>query len=278
MQNRRGAPVFQPYLDLWKLFHKDEVLSGDASFVFLIAPYIVFAVTVVVGASIPLLSYLSANEFTSDVLVVIYLIALGTFFLALAGMDVGGAFGGFGASREMFVSALVEGVLLFSLLTPVLLSKTTNLFLISKNISSLSVADYLPVLVAFFAFFVSMLAEACRYPFDNPATHLELTMIHEAMIIEYSGKRLALMEWASANKYMIFSSLAAGLFFPWGISGSLEFYSVFASFLSFFFKALILATSVAIIESVIAKKRLFKLPKLLLTSFVLSFAAIILTF
>ena len=216
LQNRQGASPFQPYRDLGKLFRKDEVISRDASWVFRFAPYAVYSVTVLVGASVPLVSTALANRFTGDFLVVIYLLALGTFFLALAGIDTGGAFGGFGSSREMMVAALTEGGLILSLLTLALVSRTTNLFAIAENVASLSFYDLPPVILAFVGFFVALLAETGRYPFDNPATHLELTMIHEAMILEYSGKRLALIEWAAANKYLIFIALGANLFFPWG--------------------------------------------------------------
>ena len=221
LQNRRGASPFQPYRDLAKLFRKDEVISRDASWVFRFAPYLVFAMTVLIGACIPLVSTALANVFTGDFLVVIYLLALGTFFLALAGIDTGGAFGGFGSSREMMVAALTEGGLILSLLTLALVSQTTNLFAIAETVASLSFYDLPPVILAFVGFFVALLAETGRYPFDNPATHLELTMIHEAMILEYSGKRLALIEWAAANKYLIFIALGANLFFPWGMADSL---------------------------------------------------------
>lgn len=274
LQNRQGASPLQPYRDLWKLLHKDEVISSNASWVFRSAPYIIFATTIIIGVSIPLISTALLNGFTTDFLVIIYLLALGTFFLALAGMDTGGAFGGFGSSREMLVTALTEGGLLLSLLTLALISKSTNLNVIAQTIALIPIYNFLPILLAFISFAVSLLAETGRYPFDNPATHLELTMIHEAMILEYSGKRLALIEWAAANKYLIFISLGANLFFPWGISSSLELTSLLIALIALMIKVSFFCISIAALESSIAKLRLFKLPNILFTSFVLSIIAL----
>ncbi|MHB1463836.1 MAG: respiratory chain complex I subunit 1 family protein [Thermoleophilia bacterium] len=274
LQNRAGATSFQPYRDMWKLLHKDEVISEDASWLFRAAPYLIFATTLVIGASIPMLSTALPNSFTSDFLVVVYLVALGTFFLALAGIDAGGGFGGFGSSREMLVAALTEGGLVLSLLTLALASRTTNLIAIAGNIGSVPLAGYAPVALAFISFFIAMLAETSRYPFDNPATHLELTMIHEAMILEYSGKRLALMEWAAANKYLIFLALGANLFFPRGIAGTLAAGPVMLALLVLLLKVGLFSAVIAVIESSIAKLRIFRLPDLLFTSFVLSVIAL----
>lgn len=274
LQNRKGASPFQPYRDLIKLLRKDEIISRDASWVFRFAPYLVFATTVLIGVCIPLVTTALTNVFTGDFLAVIYLIALGTFFLALAGMDTGSAFGGFGSSREMMVAALTEGGLLMSLLTLALVSHTTNLSGISAAVASLSFNQLPPVILAFVGFFIALLAETCRYPFDNPATHLELTMIHEAMILEYSGKRLAIIEWGAANKYLIFIALGANLFFPWGLADSLNAADIIGSLLLFIGKCLLFTAAVALIESSIAKFRIFRLPDLLFTSFILSIIAV----
>jgi len=274
LQNRRGAGIFQPYKDLWKLLHKDEILSNDASWIFKFAPFVIFAVTLVVGASIPLLASFLPNTATSDMLVIIYMLAICTFFLALAGMDIGSAFGGFGSSREMTLSALAEGGLIFSLLTLAIISRTSNLFGISHAIISAYGNSFLPILLAFSGFFIVLLAETARFPFDNPATHLELTMIHEAMILEYSGKRLALMEWASANKLLIFASLGANLFFPWGMANGLDINAILISVPAFAVKLLVFYASIAVIESCMAKYRFFRLPNLLIISFILNVFAI----
>jgi formate hydrogenlyase subunit 4 len=274
LQNRQGASIFQPYKNLWKLLHKDEVISIDGSWIFRQAPYIVFTTTLIVGASIPLFTSFKSGIGTSDILLVIYTLALGTFFLALAGMDTGSAFGGFGSSREMTVAALAEGGLIFSLLTLALITGTTDLFSISSTILSSYTQAFLPILLAFAGFCIVMLAETTRFPFDNPSTHLELTMIHEAMILEYSGKRLALMEWASANKLFIFASLGVNLFFPFGIAQTNDVSSILIGIIAFALKILILYAAIAILESSIAKLRFFKLPDLLLVSFVLNVIAI----
>ncbi len=277
-QNRQGASIFQPYRDLRKLFHKDEIISNDASWIFRFSPYIILALTIIVGASIPLLSLVTQNNFLGDFLVVIYLLALGTFFLALSGMDTGGGFGGFGSSREMTVAALTEGGLICSLLTLALVSHTTNLFGIA-NFGLNAPMRYLPsIILAFFSFIISMLAETTRFPFDNPATHLELTMIHEAMLLEHSGKGLAMMEWAVANKFLIFLALAANLFFPFGIAVSLSFQSMLIALIYFVIKILLLCFGIATLESITAKFRFFRLPDLLFTSFVISAIAIGLIF
>jgi len=274
LQNRVGASVFQPYKDLWKLFNKDEVISADASWIFRFAPFIIFTVTLIIGASIPLIASFPRNTVSSDMLVIIYTLSIGTFFIALAGMDTGSAFGGFGASREMTLSALAEGGLVFSLLTLALIAGTTNLFGISETIAALYGRSLLPILLAFSGFFIVLLSETARFPFDNPATHLELTMIHEAMIVEYSGKRLALMEWASANKLLIFASLGANLFFPWGIAHNAGVREVVVGVFAFSVKIIVFYSAIAVVESSIAKFRFFRLPDLLIISFVLNVIAI----
>ncbi len=276
-QNRAGAGIFQPYRDLWKLLHKDEVISEDASWIFKYAPYLIFSTTLVIGASIPLFTTMFSFNTLGDLLVVIYLIALGTFFLALAGIDVGSAFGGFGSSREMTVAALTEGGLMFSILVLAFSAHTTNLFAISGAVASFSFFAFAPMILALAAFIIAMLAETGRFPFDNPATHLELTMIHEAMVLEYSGKRLALIEWAAANKFFIFLALGANLFFPWGMSSSAHLSDVPLALVLFLAKLLALSVFVAVLESTIVKFRFFRLPDLLFTSFILSIIAMSLT-
>ncbi len=274
LQNRKGASVIQPYKDIWKLFQKDEVISHDASWIFRFAPYIVFTTTLMVAAYIPLVTTALANSFTGDFLVVIYMLMLGTFFLALAGLDVGSPFGGFGSSREMMVAALTEGGLIVSLFVLAFLSHTTNLFAISERIDSLIISHPAPILFAFASFFICLLAETSRYPFDNPSTHLELTMIHEAMILEYSGKRLALMEWAAANKYLFFIVLGAQLFFPFGMAHTLNFGAIMFSLGFLIIKIFAFCVCIAVIESSIAKLRIFRLPDLLFTAFIISIVAI----
>jgi len=274
LQNRRGASIFQPYKDLWKLLHKDEVISSNASWIFYYAPFIIFAVTIVVGASIPLFAAFLNNTLTGDMLVIVYALAIGAFFLALAGMDTGGAFGGFGSSREMTLSALAEGGLIFSLLTVALISGSTNLFAISSSGVFAQDQHFLSALLALCGFFIVLLAETGRFPYDNPDTHLELTMIHEAIILEYSGKRLALMEWASANKLLIFIALGVNLFFPLGLADNGGVDAILIGMAAFMVKIFICCLIIALIESSMAKFRFFRLPDLLLVSFILNVVAL----
>ena len=285
LQNRVGADVLQPYRDLWKLFQKDEVISSEASWVTRYFPIVIFSITVLIGAAVPLVTSLPTEIvlgewlFTlapvSDFIVIVYLFALSTFLLVLIGMDQGSAFGGFGSSREMMVSALAEGGLFFSLLTVSIAAQTGSVTEMVAGLGLLPLPVLLPLLIAFIGFFLVLLAENARFPFDNPATHLELTMIHEAMILDLSGKRLALMEWAAANKLMIFIALGANLFFPWGTVAELDLNQLLLVALPVFLaKATLFAIAIACIESLMAKFRLFRLPDVLFTSFILSVIAI----
>jgi formate hydrogenlyase subunit 4 len=273
-QHRQGAGIFQPYRDLLKLFRKSEVLAEDSSWVFRFAPYVVFATTVVAGASVPVFTTLHPSLWIGDLLLFVYILALGTFFLALSGMDAGSAFGGFGSSREMTVSAIAEGSLLFSLLVPAFHGRTTDLFALAGQSLPASPTVEVAYALAFVGFMIALLAESGRFPFDNPATHLELTMIHEAMILENSGPGLALMEWASANKLLIFLTLGANLFFPWVLSPAAAMADMGLPLLFYGAKVLVLASAIGVLESMIAKYRFFRLPDVLLTSIIMSAIAI----
>jgi len=273
MQTRVGASVFQPYRDLAKLFRKDEVISEDASWVFRSAPYIVFGTTVALALGIPLISPLSTP--LGDILVFAYVIATGAFFTALAGIDTGSAFGGFGSSREMTIAALTEGGLILSLFAISLIAGTTNLGLMPAALLDASGRALAPLLLALAAFGIALLAENARMPVDNPATHLELTMVHEAMILEYSGKRLALMEWASYNKLLIFIAIFVNILMPWGLAESFAIGAQSSALAIFLVKVTVAASAIALIESSIAKLRIFRVPDLLITSFVLSVIGIL---
>ncbi|MBP9728159.1 MAG: NADH-quinone oxidoreductase subunit H [Candidatus Moranbacteria bacterium] len=288
MQNRVGASVLQPYFDLYKLFHKDEVISRDASWIFRFAPYLIFSVTLVIGASVPLVTTMAPALFegsafpfsffaVGDFITLVYLFALTTFFLALAGMDAGSGFGGFGSSREMTMAALAEGGLFFSLLVASVIAQSGNIMTMIESLQVTPFQAYIPLVIAFIAFFIALLAENSRFPVDNPATHLELTMIHEAMILEYSGKRLALIEWASFSKLLIFVALGANVFFPWGVATSFLPEMLGMATLLFVLKAGAILVAIAFIESTMAKFRIFRVPDLLFTSFVLSVIALSVT-
>lgn len=274
MQNRTGASIFQPYWNLIKLFKKDETVSHDASWIFLAAPYIIFGTTLALAAGLPILTSLVAFP-TGDVLVFAYTIAAGTFFLALAGIDTGGGFGGFGASREMMIASLTEAGLILSLAAVALLAGTTNLSGIALVLPHVPLSEVTPIVLAGVAFLIALLAENARYPVDNPATHLELTMVHEAMILEHSGKRLALLDWAAANKLFIFSIVLVNIFVPIALPASLSVSILLMSLAVLLGKTLIVAIAIALIESTMAKFRIFRVPDFVLTSFVLSTIAIL---
>jgi formate hydrogenlyase subunit 4 len=275
LQGRRGAPIWQPHLELRKLFAKEVVVSENASWIFHVAPFVVFVTTVAVTFLLPLLAVPLPLDPAGDLLVMVYLLLLGTFALALAGLDPGSAFGGMGSSREMTVAALAEPTVALAIFALALGANSTNL----GEILARTLADPLAVispghLLAFAALFIVMLAEAGRLPVDNPATHLELTMIHEAMILEYSGRYLALIEWAAALKLLIFFTLLGNLFIPWGVATTLTPAALVTATGALLVKLVALAAAVAVIETRVAKLRLFRVPELISASFVLGLLAV----
>jgi formate hydrogenlyase subunit 4 len=279
MQNRRGAPVWQPYLELRKLFAKEVVVSTNASWLFRLAPYVVFTSTLAVTVLLPILAVPLPLDGVGDLLVVVYLLLLGTFFLALAGLDPGSAFGGMGSSREMTVAALAEPTIAMAMFALALGAGSTNLGqIVSRALDRPAEAVSPGYLLAFTALFIVTLAETGRLPVDNPATHLELTMIHEAMVLEYSGRYLALIEWAAALKLLIFFSLLANLFVPWGVTVSLGVGGLLLACVIYGAKLAVLAAVVAVFETRVAKLRLFRVPELLSVSFVLALLAITASF
>ena len=275
LQNRRGAPVWQPYLELRKLFAKEVVVSENASWVFRVAPFVVFATTVAVTLLLPLLAVPLPLDPVGDLLVVVYLLLLGTFFLALAGLDPGSAFGGMGSSREMTVAALAEPTVALAIFALALGAGSTNLGQIVARTMADPLAAISPGhLLAFAALIIVMLAETGRLPVDNPATHLELTMIHEAMVLEYSGRYLGLLEWAAALKLLIFFTLLGNLFVPWGVATTGTPAALVTAAGALLVKLAILALAVAVLETRVAKLRLFRVPELLSASFVLGLLAV----
>jgi len=270
LQNRRGASIFQPYLDLSKLFAKDALLAENASWIFRATPYIVFTATVLAGSTIPLFTLDMPFAKIADVIAMIALLALARFFLALAGMDIGTAFGGMGASREMTFSALAEPAMLMSVFVMSVGAESTNITTMVKYM--LHLQEILPSIgFAFASIIMVAIAENGRIPIDNPATHLELTMIHEAMILEYSGRHLALIEWASAIKLLLFSTLIINLFCPWGIAETVEPQVIFIAFVLWSVKVTVLLSVLAIIETNLAKMKIFEVSDYLSTAFVLAF-------
>jgi formate hydrogenlyase subunit 4 len=275
LQNRRGAPAWQPYRELAKLFQKEVVVSRNASRLFRAAPFIVFASTVAVIFLLPLLAVPLPLDAAGDLLVVVYLLLLGTFFLALAGLDPGSPFGGMGASRAMTVAALAEPNVALAVFALALSAGSTNLGqIVARTMADPATALSPGHLLAFAALFIVTLAETGRLPVDNPATHLELTMIHEAMVLEYSGRYLALLEWAAALRLLILFSLLGNLFVPWGVSTVMTPGTLALAAVVLMAKLAVLAGVVAALETGIAKLRLFRVPELLSVSFVLGLLAV----
>jgi formate hydrogenlyase subunit 4 len=275
LQNRRGAPVWQPYGELAKLFRKEVVVSTNASWLFRATPSVVFASAVVVVFLLPMLAVPLPFDGVGDLLVVVYLLLLGTFFLALAGLDPGSPFGGMGASREMTVAALAEPTVALAIFALALRAGSTNLGQIVARTMTAPIGALSPGhLLAFGALFIVTLAETGRLPVDNPATHLELTMIHEAMVLEYSGRYLALIEWTAALKLLIFFVLLGNLFVPWGVAVALTPATLAIAVATLLVKLVVLASAVALLETRVAKLRLFRVPELLSASFVLALLAV----
>lgn len=279
LQNRRGAPVWQPYLELRKLFRKEVVVSENASWLFRAAPFVVFAATAVAATLVPLVLVVREVDAVGDLILLVYLLLLGTFVLALAGLDPGSAFGGMGASREMTVAALAEPSVALAVFALALGAGSTNLGrIVTATLDDPARAVSPGHLLAFVALFIVTLAETGRLPVDNPATHLELTMIHEAMVLEYSGRYLALIEWGASIKQLVLMTLLANMFFPFGLSTSWTAPALAAGLVVYLIKLLLLCAMVVLVETTNAKLRLFRVPELLTVAFVLGALALISSF
>ncbi len=272
MQGRVGPGIFQPYYDLIRLFKKDMVISSITSWIFKATPYIVFTSTMAAAMIVPVITTRVPFGMMGDVIALIYIFAFGRFFMALAGLDAGTAFGGEGSSREMTVASLVEPMMMLSIFTAAISAGSTNIIKIAETHSMLYTPSHI---LALSAFIVAIIAETGRIPVDNPDTHLELTMIHEGMVLEYSGKYLALMEWAHYMKQMLLFTIAAGIFFPLGISNNTEISGLALSSGVYSLKILFMAFLMALIESTRAKMRFFQLPSLLGGAFVLALLSLL---
>ena len=271
-QLRRGAPVLQPYADLAKLFRKQPVISTTTTWIFTATPYIVFASTLSAGLLVPTFTSQTPMNFAGNIIALVYLFALGTFFLILAGLDAGSAFGGMGSSREAIVASLTEPAMMLSIFAIALTAGSTNLSTVVHKTALMEgiVTDPSPHLMAFAALFIVAFAETGRVPVDNPATHLELTMIHEGMVLEYSGRYLDLIEWAAGLKLAVFLSLIANVFAPWGIATTVAPAAMGIGLLVYVVKIAVLAVSIGVIECMFAKLRLFRVTDLLCVAFILA--------
>ncbi|HEY1489933.1 MAG TPA: respiratory chain complex I subunit 1 family protein [Verrucomicrobiae bacterium] len=279
LQNRRGSPIWQPYSDLIKFFRKDMVISEQASWVFSFAPYVMFISALSAGLLVPMVTAQAPLSLFGDVLALVGLLALGRFFLALGGLDPGSAFGGMGSSREMTIAAVTEPAMMLSIFTVAITAGSTDLSHIIQAAQSPSWKLLNPThVMAFAALFIVLLAETGRIPVDNPATHLELTMIHEAMLLEYSGRYLALMEWGASIKQLVLLTLLVNIFFPVGIAITGTFAALGIGALAYVVKLILLAAAVVVVETTNAKLRLFRVPDLLSAAFVLGTLALLSTF
>jgi formate hydrogenlyase subunit 4 len=271
MQNRSAPPLRQPYRMLRKLFDKDVALATDASALLRLTPYILFGTMVLAAAIIPSIATDLPFARAADAIALIGLFATARVFLALAAMDIGTAFGSMGARREMMVGFLAEPALLMVLFNAFLLFGSTALpSLVDGYSAHRSIIDP-SVIFAAVAFVMVLLAENARIPIDNPATHLELTMIHEAMLLEYSARHLALVEWASSLKLFNYTCIGFALFIPWGIAthGADGAAALLISIAALLVKLIVAGAGLALIESFSAKLRIFRAPEFLAMAFLL---------
>ncbi|MHB1405450.1 MAG: respiratory chain complex I subunit 1 family protein [Desulfitobacteriaceae bacterium] len=278
-QSRQGPSIWQPYYDLSKLMNKESVISEHASWIFRITPYIYLGSMLVIAFLVPVASTGGGGAFTGDIILIIYLLALARFFLALAGLDAGSAFGGMASSREAALSSVAEPAMMLPLFTMALAAGTTNLTAIVAGVAQAGFAVLTPThLMSLGALFVVAIAETGRIPVDNPDTHLELTMIHEGMLLEYSGKPLALLTLGAALKQIVIFALVANIFFPWGIALDSGLGSIAVGTGVFILKVFVLGIIMAIIETSLGKMRLFKVPDLLTGAFLLGLLGLITNF
>lgn len=271
LQNRPGASIMQPYRDLVKFFNKEETVSATSSWVLRAVPYAVFGGTLAACMLVPVIMQQPALGFAGDLIVLAYLLILPRIFMALGGLDCGSAFGGMGSAREMMVSSIAEPALILALLTPAVAAKSTQAGEIVRVIAASGWQSLSPGwALAFAALFLVALAECARVPVDNPATHLELTMIHEAMILEHSGKSLALLEWGSWLKLTLFLTLLANMFFPYGLAAEPDAASLAIALVLYILKIGFLCVLLALVETSMAKLRLFRVPDFLSAAFALA--------
>ena len=270
LQNKSAPSLLQPYRVLHKLFNKESVLAEHASSLFRMTPYIVFGCMLLACAIVPTLSTDLPLSPAADAIALVGLFALARVFISLAAMDVGTAFGSLGARREMLVGFLAEPALLMILFCASMISRSTSLTTIVETLAHRELAIYPSFLLTGVAFVMVSLAENARVPVDNPDTHLELTMIHEAMILEYSGRHLALLEWAASLKLLAFSCIGLALFFPWGVAEANAPLALLLALPALIAKLAVGGVLMAVIETLSAKMRIFRVPEFLATAFLLA--------
>ena len=270
LQNRSAPSIWLPYYSLAKLFHKDAVIANTASPMFRFTPYVLFGCMALAAGIVPVLATDLPFAPAADIIALVGLFATARVFAALAAMDTGTSFGGLGARREMLVGFLAEPAMLMTLFTAAFISGSTQLTTIVETLAHREFAIYPSLAFAAVAFLMVLLAENARIPVDNPATHLELTMLHEAQILEYSARHLALIEWASAIKLVAYMTIGFALFVPWGIAEAGDWAAIPAALGALTVKLAAAGTGLALIETLLAKMRIFLVAEFLSTAFLLA--------
>jgi len=276
---RRGPPLLQPYRDLIRLCRKEVVLAENASWLFRSAPYMIFGATWVAAALVPTFATGLYFSWTADLIAIIALLGTARLFLALVGMDVGTSFGGIGSSREMLFSSIAEPAMIMIVFTVALVAGSTQLSTIADTMLTSDIGLRVSLGLALVGLIIVALAENARIPVDNPATHLELTMVHEAMVLEYSGRHLAMIELAAALKLLLYTSIIACIFVPWGLASNGAGITAFAiGLVTYLGKLAVGGFLLAFFETSIAKMRVFRVPEFLGTALMLGFLGTLLLF
>ncbi len=281
LTRKQGAPLQQPYRDLIRLMRKDVVLAENASWLFRVVPYLVFGATWVAAALVPTFATGLAFSWSADLIAIVALLGSARFFLALASMDAGTSFGGIGSSREMMIASMAEPAMMLIVFSLALIAGSTQLSTVVQFMASPDVGLRVSLGMALVALVIVALAENARIPVDNPATHLELTMVHEAMVLEYSGRHLAMIELSSALKLLLYISLISGIFIPWGIADSDAGTGIVAYFSGVVFylaKLGVAAVILAVFETSIAKMRVFRVPNFVGVALMLALLGTLLLF
>jgi len=276
---RQGASLLQPYRDLLRLLRKEAVLAENASWLFRTAPYLIFAATWVAAALVPTFAINLKFSWTADLIAIIALLASARFFLALAGMDIGTSFGGIGSSREVMIASLAEPAMIMIIFVLALVAGATQLSTIAGFMLSPEVGLRVSLGLALIALIMVAIAENARIPVDNPATHLELTMVHEAMVLEYSGRHLAMIEFAASLKLLVYVSLIACVFLPWGLAPAGAGVGAYVvGVLAYVTKLALACFLLALFETSIAKMRVFRVPEFLGAALMLGLLGTLLLF
>jgi len=276
---RRGASVIQPYYDLWRLLHKEALMAENASWLYRVVPYAAFAAVWVAAALVPTFAAGLLFNWAADLLAIVALLGTARFALALAGMDVGTGFGGIGSSREMMIASLAEPAMLMIIFTVALLAQTTQLSIIAYYIATTPIGLRVSLGLILVALVIVSLAENARIPVDNPSTHLELTMVHEAMVLEYSGRHLAIIELTASLKLVFYMSLFVCIFAPFGIaSPASSMGGNVIGMMAYLGKLMIGGVLLAVGETMVAKMRVFRVAEFLGGALVLGLLATVLLF